>query len=90
MAYTAANVVLLIQAPGAGPRFWYYTEAATGATVDASAYFSDGYARGMRDGDLLFHYNSTSKIYTTHTVTVSGTTVDLADGTQIGTTTNTD
>lgn len=90
MSYTTANLGLWAQASAAGPKLWFYSEAATAATVDASGYITDGYNKGMRDGDLLAHYNSTSKIWTMHTVTVSGTTVDLADGTIVGSTTNSD
>jgi hypothetical protein len=44
----------------------------------------------MRDGDLLFLYVTGTKVWTTHTITVSGTTVNVADGTTVGSGTNTD
>lgn len=91
MSYTAANLRLLIDPPFLpGAKFWTYTELATAATVAASGYITDGADRGMRDGDLLLHYNSLSKIWTAHTVTVSGMTVDLADGTTVGSGTDSD
>jgi hypothetical protein len=73
------------------PRWWMYVHATDAmAAIDASGYFTNGYDIGMRDGDLLFGYEQDTKIWSTHTVTVSGTTVNLADGTIIGSTTNSD
>jgi hypothetical protein len=72
------------------PNFWVYRTADTAATVDTSGYFTNGYDLGMRDGDLLFLYVTGTKVWTTHTITVSGTTVNVADGTTVGSGTNTD
>jgi hypothetical protein len=72
------------------PKVWAYFTADTAATVDTSGYFTNGYDLGMRDGDLLFLYVTGTKVWTTHTVTVSGTTVNITDGTVIGSGTNTD
>lgn len=92
MSYSTSSPPRLVinGAMGGGPNIWLYTSTDSGTVVDGSGYFTDGYNLGMRDGDLLFAYYSTSKIWTTHTVTVSGTTVDLADGTTVGSSTNTD
>ena len=92
MAYdTATPPVLVLQGVGAGPRIWLHTHATDAAAAkDASAYYSNGYTHGMRDGDLIFTYEADTKIWSAHTVTVSGTTVDLADGTTIGSSTNSD
>lgn len=59
MAYDGANLEL-ISGPltGAG-KTWKYTEAETAANIDALNYFSDAYNRGMRAGDMLYHFNTT-------------------------------
>ena len=44
----------------------------------------------MRDGDLCFVYDTGNKIWSAHTVLVSGTTVNLANGTNIGVATDSD
>ena len=93
MSYSTSAPPRLILEGGIGgsPSIWLYTEPATAASIDGSGYISNGYDIGMRDGDLLFFFNSTSKIWTTHTVlNNSGTTIDLSDGTTIGGSTNTD
>lgn len=91
MAYDTANPPhLLLQAPGGLTRVWLYVDGDAMATVDASDYFTDGYARGMRDGDLCLVYDTGNKIWSAHTVTASGTTIDLANGTTIGSATNSD
>ena len=56
MAYdsTGNPPVLVSQGFGGKPfRVFAYKSSDTGATVAASSYFSDGYARGMRIGDVL-------------------------------------
>ncbi|HJQ56752.1 MAG TPA: hypothetical protein VJ890_07590 [Vineibacter sp.] len=92
MAYSTTNPPRMVLDLGVGayPKLWVYASADAAATVDASGYFTDGHDRGLRDGDLIFVYNSASKIWSAHTVVVSGTTVNLADGTTIGSATNTD
>jgi hypothetical protein len=93
MAYnpTISQPLLVAGGVGASPRMWMYTSGDVGATVDASGYFTDGYSLGMRDGDLCLVYNSASKIWTAHTVVnAAGTTIDLADGTTVGSSTNSD
>ncbi|MCW5747736.1 MAG: hypothetical protein KIT36_16225 [Alphaproteobacteria bacterium] len=92
MAYATSNPPRMVLDLGLGsyPKLWVYASADAAATVDASGYFTDGYDRGMRDGDLIFVYATGSKIWSAHTVTVSGTTVNLADGTTIGSSTNSD
>ncbi len=91
MAYAVATgPAAVVQRIGGAPIFWVYSSADAAATVRVTGYFTDGYNRGMRDGDLCFVYATGSKIWSTCTVTVTGTTVDLADATIIGSTTNTD
>ncbi len=92
MAYVPATAQPILVAGGIGstPRIWMYLTADVGTTVDASGYFTDGYSLGMRDGDLIFCYVSGTKVWNAHTVTVSGTTVDLSDLTALTVTTNSD
>lgn len=92
MAYSTSSPPRMVLEGGIGgsPSFWVYSSADAKATVDASGYFTNGYDLGMRDGDLIFVYDTGNKIWSTHTVTVSGTTVDLADGTDIGVSTDSD
>lgn len=92
MAYATTNPPALWMASFNNnlPKAWVYSSADAAATVDASGYFTNGYDLGMRDGDLIYVYATGTKIWTAHTVTVSGTTVNLADGTVIGSGTNTD
>lgn len=93
MAYSTSNPPrLMVQGIGTtANRWWQYVSADAKATVDASGYFTDGYALGMRDGDLCFVYDTANKIWSAHTViNTSSTTIDLADGTNIGISTNSD
>lgn len=91
MAYNTNNQPRMLLAPiGVGPRIWQYKSADTAATVRVSGYFTDGAALGMQDGDLIFVQVSGTKVWTTHTVLVTGTTVDLTDATVLTTATNSD
>lgn len=92
MAYVPATAqpMLVAGAIGATPRLWMYLTADAATVVRASGYFTDGYALGMRDGDLIFCYVSGTKVWNAYTVTVSTTTVDLSDATAVTTTTNSD
>ena len=92
MAYVTSNPpALLTQRVGGGRAFWVYSSTDAKAVVDTIGYFTDGYALGMRDGDLLFAYDTGSKIWSSHTVlNASGTTIDAANGTDIGVATNSD
>lgn len=75
-----------------GKRVWLYESTDAAATVDDSAYFTNGYKAGMRKGDLVFvlDTDSTNQQYTSHTV-VSDTAgvIDLSDGVSIGGAANT-
>ena len=91
MAYSTSNPPRLQSQALVGGRVWYYTSADATATVDGSGYFTDGYELGMRDGDLLIHYDSNLKVAYMNVVEIlTGTTIDLADGTVVGSTTNSD
>lgn len=92
MAYsTSTPPRLLIDSVGGSPSVWLYSSADAKATVDGSGYFTNGYALGMRDGDLCFVYDTGNKIWSAHTVlNTSSTTIDLGNGTDIGVSTNSD
>lgn len=92
MAYATTNPPgLWFGGMSSQKRAWLYVSADAKATVDTSGYFTNGYDLGMRDGDLLFVYDTANKIWSTHTVlNTSGTTIDVGDGTNIGISANTD
>ncbi len=78
MAYSASNPVkLAFQAGGGnGVRGWSYTHTDIHTDVDAADYFTDGFDRGMRVGDIVFVSKSDATIGTTvhyvQTVTTDG------------------
>lgn len=91
MAYVVTNPPRIKVAGVSGsPNWWEYASADAHADVDASGYFTDGFSRGMRDGDQILVIDTNLKISSWHYVEVSGTTVNLADGTVVGSTTNSD
>lgn len=53
MAYDANKLALLIQSTNGNFRLWSYASADNFATVKASGYISDAYAKGMRAGDTI-------------------------------------
>ncbi len=93
MAYSTSTPPRMMLEGGIGgsPSIWVYSSADAKATVDASGYFTNGYSLGMRDGDLCLVYDTGNKIWSAHTVlNTSGTTIDLANGTDVGISTNSD
>lgn len=91
MAYAVTNQPkLLNQTLGGTTKLWIYKTTDAHATVDASGYFTDGYDLGMRQDDIVIVIDTNLAIASSHSVDVSGTTINLADGTVIGSTTNTD
>lgn len=74
MAYdaTVAVPVRVGGGIGAGPSTWIYRSADVHTDVDAVGYFVDGYARGLRVGDVMFVVESdNSNVQTTHSVITS-------------------
>lgn len=54
MAYVSANLNILMQTPGGTFRLWHYLAVADAqATMRVANYFSDGFRRGMRSGDVI-------------------------------------
>jgi len=54
MSYSTSNPPVLIGGPltGAGQR-WHYRSTDVATDVDASGYFTNGHALGMRVGDIM-------------------------------------
>lgn len=70
MAYTAANLNKVSASIGAGPELWIYTSVDVHTDVDATDYFTDGDARGLKVGDVVIVVKSTATIGATiHVVT---------------------
>lgn len=100
MAYSTSNPPVLL-AGGIGmagsipvaPRIWSYSSTDAVTTVRVAAYISNGYALGMRAGDIVIVLDNDASPLTgswcwVATATVGGS-VDLSDGVTI-TGTNTD
>ena len=80
--YQTANVYLQSQAI-AGRRWFEYSDTGPVADVVASGFFTDGYNRGMRTGDLLRYYDTSRTIWYALRVsaaTDTGATQVTADG----------
>lgn len=98
MAYDVANPPKLMSGPlfsslvGLGGRIWWYSSPDAVTLVRVSNYFTNGFALGMRHGDLCVVCDNDAAplagaICWVNIVT--GTTIDLSDGVAI-TNTNTD
>ena len=57
MAYTPENLELTAQSI-AGKAIWTYSSVDAASVVEGSNYFSDGYDRGMKVGDLVYGFDS--------------------------------
>lgn len=65
MAYSASNPPALVsQRIGGGPAIWLYKSADVVGDVDATDYFSNGEALGMRVGDMVWVYDTTTPLCT--------------------------
>lgn len=94
MAYSNAGLRLVRDAfAGQGPQVWSYRSTDAATAVDADGYISDGQDFGMKVGDIVEVQDTDTYLTTTHIVASLSTTnrsVDLADGTTIGSTTDSD
>jgi len=92
MAYETSNPPrLLVPGVAGSVNIWIYVDGDAHADVDASGYFTNGYALGMRADDQVLVVDTNLKISSWHYVEIlTGTTINLADGTVIGSTTNSD
>jgi len=85
MAYTGSNLSIKAQTIAGYKEFVYATTDAI-ATVNTTGYFSDGYARGMRVGDVVTVIDTATPTTTLCVVSdVNATTgvADIADGTSL-------
>ena len=72
MSYSTSNPPAKIGGPltGAG-QHWYYSSTDVATDVDASGYFTNGSALGMRVNDIVFVCDTdTGPVTTIHRVTV--------------------
>jgi len=73
-------------------RMWIYKSTDASSAVDASGYITDGYARGMRQGDIVLVQDTDASPIATQICMVTSDTsevIDLSDGVAI-TATDTD
>lgn len=87
MAYdTSVAVPELITQSVAGVRVWSYSSADAVTSVRVSGYFTDGWDRGMRAGDLIYVRDNDASPTTGSLCWVTSATssaVDLSDGVTI-------
>ena len=67
MAYTTATLTCVSQGI-AGAALWIYTNTDAHGDVDASNYFSDGSARGMKVNDIVIVNDTDTDTTTIHKV----------------------
>jgi hypothetical protein len=91
MSYSTLLPPMLVSSAltsAAGPQIWVYKEAATFDTIRAANYISNAQALGMKIGDTVLHWDTTSPTSPVLTfgrvtnVTASGATI-AATGTPI-------
>lgn len=71
MSYVSAQLNVAVPQIGAAPAIWTYYGTDIHTDVDASDFFSDGAAKGMKVNDIVFVTKTTATIgVTVHTVTV--------------------
>lgn len=71
MGYSTSNPPNMVTQPIADDvlRQWVFTS--TDTTITDDSFFSDGYQRGMRKGDILWYYNSTLQTVRLYRVSAS-------------------
>lgn len=70
MAYVTAQLNLAVPGVAGAPSLWTYYGTDIHTDVDAADFFSDGAAKGMKVGDIVFVSKTTATIGTTvHYVT---------------------
>ena len=76
--YTTANPPSLVsQRIGDGPAIWIYKSVDVDSDVNASGYIDDGEALGMRVGDMVYVYDTTTPKGSVHWVSAVSTTATL-------------
>ncbi len=93
MAYSSTNPPALTAGgplTGAG-NIWRYHSTHVGTAVDAAGFITNAKALGMKVGDTVLSYDTTTfAVMSLTVVTVSSTGADLSDGTAVGSTANSD
>lgn len=76
MAYAVTNPPrLMVPAMNAtGPQIWTYTSADDDATTNGAGYYTDGVALGMRLGDMVYVFDTTTPKGSQHYVSSVNTT----------------
>lgn len=74
MSYTTATLNQVAQGPGDSPSLWIYVSPDARATVEGSAYFSNGIAKGMKLGDIVIVTYTTGYVTTVHAVSAVSST----------------
>ena len=94
MAYSTDNPPYLVsQGIGnQGIAVWHYDDDDPLTTVDGDGYFTNGDALGMKVGDIVIHHDLSAQTITSYRVdsVTAGGAADLADGTVIGSATDSD
>jgi len=95
MAYSTSTPPQLLTQAIAGLRIWFHTSADATDAADAAGFITNGQDLGMKVGDIVYHKDSTTAAtaLTSHKVialSAVNRSVDLSDGTVIGSATNTD
>lgn len=78
MAYATTNPpCLMVPSIGAKPQIWAYRSTDVVGDVDASGYFTNGEALGMKLGDMVWVYDSTTPLCTVCWVSAVSTTATV-------------
>lgn len=87
MAYSTSNPPhLLSQLIAGGKKLWLYASTDAATAVRVSGYFTDGYERGMRAGDILMMVDTDASPIAAQIMIVTSAvpgTVDMSDGVAI-------
>lgn len=82
--YSTSNPPALVAGGvGSGPRIWTYSSVDAVSAVRVSGYFTNGYALGMRKGDIVLVLDNDASPITGSWCWVSADTsgtIDLSDG----------
>lgn len=81
MAYTTATLNMVTQRVGGSPAIWIYTNTDAHGDVDASGYFTDGEAKGMKVNDVVMVVDTDTNTCTSHMVSAVSTTATIAAAT---------
>lgn len=69
MSYSTATPPSIMAQGNGGPQLWYYVSTDAHTDVDASNYFTNGSALGMKVNDVVLVVDSDAPTATMHVVT---------------------